>query len=255
MEGYRLAYLPMRRIFTWLNKRFGTFDLLPEYFTAAASQMQNILWGALLPFVAWGIWFIVGSPPLWVNATAIGVALFLAGYYVWRADHVRLQAAFAITQVLPQMWTEPGTGRHAMSYYFEVTNRSETTSIQEVKVKLIEIEPTIENIEWLPVDLRHRHDQSFDGEKTFNLNPGERKLIDFVSALDCISALDKNSRFIVWHTVTGVNREVVGRERRRLRVSITGKDVAALLVWFDVYFDLEGCFVCEMDLKPKNSMQ
>jgi len=33
----------MRHIFKWLNKRFGTFDLLPEYFTAAASQMQILL--------------------------------------------------------------------------------------------------------------------------------------------------------------------------------------------------------------------
>jgi hypothetical protein len=80
----------MRRIFTWLNKRFRTFDLLPEYFTAAGSQMQDILWGALLPFLAWGIWFVLGNPPMWVNATAIGLALFMAGYYVWRADHVRL---------------------------------------------------------------------------------------------------------------------------------------------------------------------
>jgi hypothetical protein len=88
--------LGMQRFIKWLNKRFGTFDLLPEYFTAAAGAMQNILWGALLPFLAWGIWFIVGTPPMWINATAIGVALFLAGYYVWRADHVRLQQSIEI---------------------------------------------------------------------------------------------------------------------------------------------------------------
>jgi hypothetical protein len=80
----------MRRIFKWLNKRFGTLDLLPEYFTAAGRRMQDVLWGALLPFVVWGIWFIVSTPPTWVNVTAVGIALFLAGYYVWRADHGRL---------------------------------------------------------------------------------------------------------------------------------------------------------------------
>ena len=52
--------------------------------------MQNVLWGALLPFLVWGIWFIVSSPPLWINITAVGLALFLAGYYVWRADHIQL---------------------------------------------------------------------------------------------------------------------------------------------------------------------
>ncbi|MGB6715479.1 MAG: hypothetical protein WBE47_00865 [Candidatus Acidiferrales bacterium] len=80
----------MSRISRWFNRQFGTFDLLPQYFAAAAGAMQDVLWGALLPFVAWGIWFIVSNPPTWVNVTAVGIALFLAGYYVWRADHVRL---------------------------------------------------------------------------------------------------------------------------------------------------------------------
>jgi hypothetical protein len=80
----------MSRLLAWIYKRFGTFDLLPQYFMAAGQQIQNVLWGALLPFLIWGIWFIVSNPPAWVNVTAVGVALFLAGYFVWKADHVRL---------------------------------------------------------------------------------------------------------------------------------------------------------------------
>lgn len=233
--------LGMRRLLRSINKRLGTFDLLPEYFTAAASQMQNILWGALLPFVAWGIWFVVGNPPTWVNATALGVALFLAGYYVWRADHLRLQPAFEITRVIPQTWTDQNTGRHAMAYYFEVINKSETTSILEAEVHLSEITPAVENLEWLPVHLTHKHDRSIPREKTFNLHPGKPKHIDFVSALE------KSSQFTVLHIVSDANNQVVGRDRRRLKVTINGKDVPALSAWFDVYFTEDGFFVCEME--------
>jgi hypothetical protein len=91
-----LCLLAFQKSRQWLKRRFATFDWLPEYFTSAARTMQDILWGALLPFVAWGIWFIVSNPPTWVNATAIGTALFLAGYYVWRADHIRLIPGFKI---------------------------------------------------------------------------------------------------------------------------------------------------------------
>jgi len=90
----------MRRFFKWLSRRFGTFDLLPEYFTAAGRRMQDILWGALLPFLAWGIWFIVSTPPIWINVTAVGFALFMAGYYVWRADHVRIIPKMRLQDVI-----------------------------------------------------------------------------------------------------------------------------------------------------------
>jgi hypothetical protein len=45
--------------------------------------------GAGVLAVGWGLWFIVGTPPTWVNWLAVFIALFLAGYYVWRADHLR----------------------------------------------------------------------------------------------------------------------------------------------------------------------
>jgi hypothetical protein len=86
----------MRPIVQWFKRRFTSFDLLPEYFTAAAKEMQNVLWGALLPFVGWGIWFIVSTPPAWVNWMAVLLAVLLGGYYTWRADHIRLLPRFEV---------------------------------------------------------------------------------------------------------------------------------------------------------------
>jgi hypothetical protein len=107
-----LCLLGFGAVRRWLKRRFATLDWLPEYFTAAAKTMQDILWGALLPFVAWGIWFIVSNPPTWVNATAIGTALFLAGYYVWRADHVRLIPRFEVKDFCYQDTPTTDAGGH-----------------------------------------------------------------------------------------------------------------------------------------------
>ncbi len=90
------------RVLRWFKRQFKSFDLLPQYVTAAGNQLQNILWGALLPFLVWGIWFIVANPPTWVNVTAVVAALFMAGYYVWRADHVRLMPKFEIREFYTQ---------------------------------------------------------------------------------------------------------------------------------------------------------
>ncbi len=74
-------------------------------------------------FLAWNVWFYVGNPPSWVNWTAILIALLIAGYYAWRAEHIRLipkveivdwhiekessdQNDFTVCQIVPKCLTE-----------------------------------------------------------------------------------------------------------------------------------------------------
>jgi len=76
----------MTKIWQWLR----SFNLFRDYLQAAGQHWQQVLGGASVPFLIWGIWFIVGNPPAWINWTVVLVALLIAGYYVWRADHVRL---------------------------------------------------------------------------------------------------------------------------------------------------------------------
>jgi hypothetical protein len=80
----------------WLKTRFQTFDLLAEYFTAAMQGAVDVLWGVALPFLAWMVYSLFKTPAPWINWLAILSALFLAGYYVWRADHVRLIPKLAV---------------------------------------------------------------------------------------------------------------------------------------------------------------
>ena len=209
----------MRRFIRWLNKRFGTFDLLPEYFTAAASQMQNILWGALLPFLAWGIWFIVSTPPTWVNLLAVGFALFLAGYYVWRADHLRLLQKIEITRLRVQSWVVDG--REGRAHYFEVLNTSEALSIHGIRVELEAMKPEVDNLDWLPVPLQQKHDNPPHGiphARTFDLNPGEHKDIDLVSSFT-------GDKFFTIHHIVGhgVNQRVPASGKHLLKVLVTAQ--------------------------------
>ena len=50
--------------------------------------------------VIWGMHFTVGiaTPPVWLNWTAVVVALFVAGYYTWRVDHIRLIPKLAVRE-------------------------------------------------------------------------------------------------------------------------------------------------------------
>lgn len=219
----------------------GLDKLLWEYWRAFIEKAWEIFWGPTLFGIAFGIYTLWHAPARVPFLVYVLIVVFLTGYYLWRVDHVRLQPAFAITRVIPQTWTDQSTGRPARAYYFEVINKSETTSILEAEAQLSEITPAVENLEWLPVHLVHQHDRSASPEKTFTLHPGKPKNINLVSALE------NNSQFTVLHIVSGVNNQVVGRDRRRLKVTITGRDVPVLSQWFDVYFDEDGFFVCEME--------
>jgi hypothetical protein len=240
----------MRNVARWLKRRFGTFDLLPEYFTAAIQQMQNILWGALLPFVAWGIWFIVSTPPTSVNVVAIGLALFMAGYYVWRADHLRLARKISITGLRVQEWTiiprgSIGEGHPARSYYLEIVNESDGTTIGDVSVQLRHISPEVPNLNWLPIHLHVKHDNPVREEdyvRSFNLNPHETKNIDFVSSTE------GDNRFTVIHIVPGVNKFVFfDTKGHRLQVIVTAKDMPAVSIWVRVWRDEAGLLMCEIE--------
>jgi hypothetical protein len=80
----------------WLQKfkKFRREHLLFQYFTLVFTKWQAVLWGGSMLAVLWGIAFIVvNSLPAsltWINWVAVIIALFFAGYYIWRVDHVRL---------------------------------------------------------------------------------------------------------------------------------------------------------------------
>jgi hypothetical protein len=88
-------------MFTWLRpiaRRIQQFDLLPDYFTAVAQRWLDILWGASLIAILFALWWIFGNPSAWKIAIYLVAILFVAGYYVWRADHVQLISNLSIKQ-------------------------------------------------------------------------------------------------------------------------------------------------------------
>jgi len=86
------------------DRRFRQEHLVFQYFTLVATAWQALLWHGSVLAVAWGVRSIVGIWPEWVNWTAVLVVLFVAGYYVWRTDDVRLIPQFEVKQ-----FVEPST--------------------------------------------------------------------------------------------------------------------------------------------------
>jgi hypothetical protein len=217
---------------------------VPAYFRALAKEWLNILFGETLVGIGFLIWWALGAPTNHALVVVFVVAMLVAGYYAWRSEYLRLQPAFAIGKLVPQSWADAETAKHGLAYYFEVISKSETASIRDVQVQVAEIDPYIENLEWSPIHLRLRSDSNpFTAAKAFTINPGQTKQISFVFALE------GNDYFTIPHSTVGFPERINSKVRRRLKVVISGTDIPALITWFEVYFDSEGVFVCEIEPK------
>jgi hypothetical protein len=77
----------MTLLWRWLSAQFGKLLLTRAYLVAIAKEWMNILFGETILAVIFLIWWALGSPPLILIFVS---AALVAGYYAWRADHVRL---------------------------------------------------------------------------------------------------------------------------------------------------------------------
>jgi hypothetical protein len=136
-----------------------------------------------------------------------------------------------------------GVSREAVAYFFGVVNKSEAVTIKNVQVKIKEITPHAPHLgDYLPMPLFQKNDNDPGPRaQTFNLNPGDTKLIDLVDAIA------DNDFFNIRHIVSGINTHVPSNEKHRLVVEITAENTPKTSVAFEVWKDHhDGLLRCVM---------
>jgi predicted membrane metal-binding protein len=88
----------MRSFSAWITRQFQKLLLLPDYFRALAREWLNILFGETLVGIAFLLWWALANPPNPRLILAFIAAMFVAGYYAWRAEHIRLVPKFTIRE-------------------------------------------------------------------------------------------------------------------------------------------------------------
>jgi len=228
-----------------------------DYLAAFKEQAVEVMWGAGVIGLAFGIATIWWSPTWHVFGYVLALIVFIAGYQLWRDYHLRLRSKLQVTRIIPQRWRTGGMdydkspkpikdAHDAIAYYFEIAGTSEASTIRDVRVQLTEINPAVQNLDWLPILLFHKHDRPPHAEK-FDLHPGDVKHIDLVSAHRGADL------FEIRHIVDGVNRNVPTSGHHCLTVTITASDTPKLSVLFDVFMDSTGVLQCNMveSLNPR----
>jgi hypothetical protein len=133
----------MVSIYQWIFRQFGKLVLLPDYFRVIAKEWLNILFGETLVGIGFLLWWSLAGPS---NAKLIAVfvvAMFVAGYHAWRADHIRLMPGLEVTQFTRQTTdTFDQTGKkNGWSEYLQLLPRYPTeANVEECRGLLTSIE-------------------------------------------------------------------------------------------------------------------
>jgi len=129
------------------------------------------------------------------------------------------------------------SGQKFQSYYLKVRNSS-SVPIKGVIANLVDIDPPVPQMKWLPIPLHVKHNNIDPHEASFDLNPLGEKLIDL------ITYPMNGSNFRIDHAVLGVNCALpVGKYL--LSVSVEGEAIGAPRIEkFMVRTNYRGHLIC-----------
>ncbi len=81
----------MHRFWKFLKAHYRAYNLLPDYLSAVKHAGWDVLWAPIMPSIAyWLLWFRPNPPAGWITTIYVVWVVLIAGYFLWRADHVRL---------------------------------------------------------------------------------------------------------------------------------------------------------------------
>jgi hypothetical protein len=132
----------MTALYHRLLGQFGKLSLVFEYFKAIAKEWMDILFGYTVLAVLFLLWWALANPPNSRLIIAFVVAMFIAGYYAWRSEHVRLTPKFEVTQFTRQtIDTFDQTGKkNGWSEYFQILRCLTEANVEQCRGLLTSIE-------------------------------------------------------------------------------------------------------------------
>jgi len=178
--------------------------------------------------------------------------LVMSPYWVYRkhksvlVDHItraeqnitRLECRLEPRLCIPAIVYEQPLDDGAVTYYFDVINESDGSTVEEVEVKVTAIEPPA--VKWLPIPLQIKHDNRPQKTKEFNLNPKDKKQIDLVNGRRGAAF------FHIVDVITDVGWwTMVSNRDSTLIVTATGRNTTPAVAKFHVWRDDTGYLRCE----------
>jgi hypothetical protein len=170
-----------------------------------------------------------------VVAVCVISALFSEGLNDWKRCQPQLVVA---KQLVSQTWNDPTSQSVCTAYWLRIENASTASTVKNITTKLVSIEPSVENLDWLPIPLHLKHDNVEPHQDAFSLNPGDGRAVDIVSAV-------MNGPITIEHIVPGVNQYLPRTKGKwELTIIVAGENIPPVWRRFIVWQDSVGMLRC-----------
>ncbi len=191
----------------WLKGRINKYDLVLDYFATLRQTWVDVALGTGVPAVGFIIWWSLGNIPQWAIALFFVWALIVAGYFSWRADHVRLLPKFEIGEFCIQETPTEGLQRRVN---VQLIARCLTDApVKECQGYLLRVYKQNDKSDWDLTAMNESHilDWSRHGATPLTLKPGIDQRLnvcfiasDFLRMIPAITRLPS-----IWRTVFDSN--------------------------------------------------
>ena len=230
----------MRKRFTaaWTKivRHYKSFDLFPDYWPTMAEHWNSIVWGTgPVFFLLFGVWLSFGVPPVQLVVVGIVWAFVVAGYYTWRADHLRLIPGIKLEEIRQQ--PAPAAKGATCTYIQLVMACATEAPIEECKGRLLHVWRWSDSWEEIQPNQPLRLNWSPGKDEPQPLFPGIPQLIDVFF----ISDRDPHISFCSdWVPQRAKTISVEQPSLLKFEVAVTGKDadshksLPTLLILFKV---------------------
>lgn len=159
----------------WLHARWQTnFSLFGTYLREVANHWNEYVWDVLAPTSPLILWWMLGSPPMWIVALVFVWALLVAGYYTWRTDYLRLLPKIELTDFVVRPITTADA--NIRTVYLQLlprclTEQTVNQCLGHLRRIMVWRNPPGE---WMPTEIDHPLELkwSFYGTQFRSLHPG-----------------------------------------------------------------------------------
>lgn len=178
--------------------------LVWDYWLAVKNHAWEIFWGAGLVGIICTLFTLYYSPSLRWLGWIVAWLFLVAGYYVWRADHVRLIPKFSVTTLCPPNETDTEDG-NVTNLFIQIIPECLTDSpVLGCRARLLQVSKKFEDDEdWrvTSMDSPLFLDWDYYGSGEFTLEPGIRQRVNvcwwsnrFRMIIPCVSPLPSKYR-------------------------------------------------------------
>ena len=239
----------MRRFWKFLKRHYRAYDLLTDYIRSIKHAGWDVIWAPVLPSVLyWLLWFRANPPSCWITLLYAVWVVIVAGYFLWRPNHLRLMPKLEVGDI-NMTYTTAGAPDKKRKYVQVLVKCATEGPIKNCRGQLLRIskwikDPDGQDGKWETTHIDETLDLlwSFVDEPTLTLEHGAPRRLN-------VFFVESTSKNMVTWTRMRVNLASAPNDRFKFDLRIAGEECLPMYISLEVAIGNDWCDLNDLRLE------